>query len=88
MNELELFLRFSFLGLSSLISIISLLSFIKIKDMKVGFAFVGFLLFTLEGALVVAGIFSSMVETMVTPAMLIGISFLSMIFLYLSILKR
>ena len=88
MNELELFLRFSFLGLSSIISIISLLSFIKIKDMKVGFAFVGFLLFTLEGVLMVAGIFLSMVETMVTPVTLVGISFFSMIFLYLSILKR
>ena len=31
MNELELFLRFSFLGLSSLISIISLLSLDKNK---------------------------------------------------------
>ena len=88
MNELEIFLRFSFLGLSSLISIISLLSLIKIKEMKVGFACVGFLLLTLEGILVSIGIFSSTVEAMVTPATLVGISFFALIFFYLSILKR
>jgi hypothetical protein len=88
MNELELFLRFSFLGLSSLVSIISLLSLIKIKEMKVGFACAGFLLFTLEGILVSIGVFSSTVEAMVTPVTLLGISFLALIFFYLSILKR
>jgi hypothetical protein len=88
MNELELFLRFSFLGLSSLVSIISLLSLIKIKEMKVGFACVGFLLFTLEGILVSIGVFSSAIEAMVTPATLLGVSFLALIFFYLSILKR
>jgi len=88
MNELELFLRFSFLGLSSLVSIISLLSLIKIKEIKVGFACVGFLLFTFEGILVSIGVFSSAVEAMVTPVTLLGISFLALIFFYLSILKR
>jgi hypothetical protein len=88
MNELEIFLRFSFLGLSSLLSIISLLSFTKIKEMKIAFAVVGFLLFTLEGALVSIGVFSTAVETIITPATLIGISFLALIFFYLSLLKR
>jgi hypothetical protein len=56
--------------------------------MKIAFAVVGFLLFTLEGALVSIGVFSTAVETIITPATLIGISFLALIFFYLSLLKR
>jgi hypothetical protein len=88
MNELEIFLRVSFLGLSALLSIISLLSLIKVKEMKLAFASVGFLLFTIEGVLVAIGIFSSAIETVVTPFTLIGTSFIALIFFYLSILKR
>jgi hypothetical protein len=88
MNELEIFLRCSFLGLSTLISIISLVSLTKIKEMKLAFASVGFLIFTIEGILVSIGIFSSAIETMITPVTLIGISFIALIFFYLSILKR
>ncbi|MCX6660928.1 MAG: hypothetical protein NTY91_00070 [Euryarchaeota archaeon] len=88
MNELEIFLRFSFLGLSSILSIISLLSLIKIKEMKLAFASIGFLLFTIEGIMVSIGVFSSAIETIITPATLIGISFLALIFFYLSLLKR
>ncbi len=88
MNELEIFLRFSFLGLSSILSIISLLSLIKIKEMKLAFASIGFLLFTIEGILVSIGVFSSAIETIITPATLIGIGFLALIFFYLSLLKR
>jgi hypothetical protein len=88
MNELEIFLRFSFLGLSTLISIISLLSLTKIKEMKLAFASGGFLIFTIESILVSIGIFSAAIETMVTPVTLIGISFIALIFFYLSILKR
>ena len=88
MNELEIFLRFSFLGLSSILTLISCLSLVKIKEMKVAFAFTGFLLFTLEGVLVALGVFSSEIESIVTPATLIGIGFLALIFFYLSLLKR
>ena len=49
--------------------------------MKVGFACVGFLLFTLEGILVSIGVFSSVVEAMVTPVTLLGVSFLCLDFL-------
>ena len=56
--------------------------------MKLVFAFVGFLLFTFEGILVSLGVFSSAVETVITPVTLIGISFLALIFFYLSLLKR
>ncbi len=88
MNELEIFLRISFLGLSTLISVISLLSLIKIKEMKIAFASLGFLFFTIEGILVTLGIFFAGVETIVTPVILVGISFLALIFFYLSLLKR
>ncbi len=88
MNEIEIFLRFSFLGLSTLISIISMLSLKKIKEIKIAFASVGFLIFTIEGILVSIGVFSSVIETMVTPTTVVGISFIALIFFYLSILKR
>ncbi|HWR62808.1 MAG TPA: hypothetical protein VN365_00205 [Candidatus Thermoplasmatota archaeon] len=88
MNEIELFLRFSFLGLSTLISIISVISFLKTKEIKIAFATIGFLLFTFEGLLVSIGIFSSTVEQFVTTNVLIGATFVSLIFFYLSILKR
>ncbi|MCX6664151.1 MAG: hypothetical protein NTZ75_07880 [Euryarchaeota archaeon] len=88
MNELEIFLRLSFLGLSTLISIISFISFIKTKEMKIAFASIGFLLFTLEGIIVSIGVFSPAVEQFVTTEVLVGITFISLIFFYLSILKR
>lgn len=88
MNELEIFLRFSFLGVSSILSMISLLSLAKIKEMKFAFASIGFLLFTIEGMLVSIGVFSFAIETIITPATLVGISFLALIFFYFSLLKR
>ena len=88
MNELEIFLRFSFLGLSTLITIISLLSLIKIKEAKILFASIGFLIFTIEGILLSIGVFSSVIESVVTPAILVGASFIALIFFYLSIIKR
>ena len=88
MNEIEIFLRFSFLGLSTLISIISFISLIKTKEMKIAFASIGFLLFTLEGIIVSIGVFSSAVEQFITTEVLVGTTFISLIFFYLSILKR
>ena len=88
MNEIELFLRFSFLGLSTVISIISLISFLKTKEIKIAFASIGFLLFTVEGIIVSIGVFSPAVEQFVTTEVLVGITFISLIFFYLSILKR
>ncbi len=88
MNEIEIFLRFSFLGLSTLISIISFISLIKTKEMKMTFASIGFMLFSLEGIIVSIGVFSPAVEQFVTTEMLVGTTFISLIFFYLSILKR
>ncbi len=88
MNEFEMFLRFSFLGLSTLISIISLLSLKKTKEMKIGFASAGFLVFVIEGVIVSIGVFSPVVETMMTTTILVGFTFIALIFFYISILKR
>jgi hypothetical protein len=87
MNEIEMFLRFSFLGLSTLISIISLLSLKKTKEMKIAFASIGFLIFAIEGAIVTIGVFSPIIENMINTSILIGFTFIALIFFYLSILK-
>jgi len=88
MNEIEIFIRFSFLGLSTIISIISLVSFIKTKEIKLAFASIGFLLLMLEGILVSIGVFLQDVEYYNTIGIFVGITFFSLIFLYLSILKQ
>jgi hypothetical protein len=88
MNEIEIFIRFSFLGLSMLLSIISFISFVKTKEMKIAFASIGFLLFTLEGIIVSIGVFLPVVEQLITTEVLVGMTFISLIFFYLSILKR
>jgi hypothetical protein len=88
MNELEIFLRLSFLGLSAIICIISLISLKKTKEMKIGFASIGFLIFVIESIIVSIGIFSTTIETMITTELLVGTTFIALIFFYLSILKR
>ena len=88
MNEIEIFIRFSFLGLSTLLSIISFISLIKIKEMKLAFASIGFLLFTFIGIIVSIGVFSPAVEHLITTEALIGTIFISLFFFYFSILKR
>jgi hypothetical protein len=88
MNELEIFLRLSFLGLSTLISIISLISLIKTKEMKIAFASIGFLVFAMEGIIVSIGVFSTVFENIITTELLVGATLIALIFFYLSILKR
>jgi uncharacterized membrane protein len=88
MNELEIFLRLSLAGLSIVITIISLISFWKVKDGKMALASLGFCLFAVEGTLLSIGIFSPVVEAYVTVELMVGIAFLALIFFYLSILKR
>jgi hypothetical protein len=64
------------------------MSLIKTKEMKIAFASIGFLLFTVEGIIVLIGVFSPVVEQFVTTEVLVGTTFISLIFFYLSILKR
>jgi hypothetical protein len=56
--------------------------------MKIAFASIGFLLFTVDGIIVSIGVFSPVVEQFVTTEVLVGTTFISLIFFYLSILKR
>jgi hypothetical protein len=56
--------------------------------MKIAFASTGFLLFTVEGIIVSIGVFSPAVEHFITTEVLVGTTFISLIFFYLSILKR
>ena len=88
MNEIEIFIRFSFLGLSTLLSIISLISLVKTKEIKIAFASISFLFFTVIGVIVSIGVFSVVVEHYITIEVLMIILFFSLIFFYLSILKR
>lgn len=88
MNEIEIFLRFSFLALSSIMCIISVLSTQKAKDLKIVYASLGFLVFTIEGFLLSIGVFLPSVETMITKTVLVGTSFIALVFYFLSILKR
>ncbi len=88
MNEIEIFIRFSFLGLSTILTIISFISLIKTKEIKLALASIGFLLFTILGIIVSIGVFSPKIEQFNTTIVLIGTIFISLIFFYFSILKR
>jgi hypothetical protein len=88
MNDLEIFFRLSLAGLSIIITIISLLSFRRVKDGKIALASLGFCLFAVEGTVLSFGIFFSAVEAFVTVELTVGIALLALIFFYLSILKR
>lgn len=88
MNELEIFLRLSLAGLAIVITIISVISFLKVRAGKIALASLGFCLFAVEGTILSFGIFFPAVEAYVTIELLTGIAFLALIFLYLSIVKR
>ena len=88
MNELEIFLRLSLAGLAIVITVISVFSFLKVRDGKIALASLGFCLFAVEGTMLSFGIFFPAVEAYISVELLTGIAFLSLIFLYLSIVKR
>ena len=88
MSELEIFLRIAFFGLGLLLSVLSLVSFFRVKEKKIALATVGFALFAFLGLVLVGGIFSSDFENMVSIGFLVGVNFVALIFFYLSIIKR
>lgn len=88
MNELEIFVRLSLAGLSLVITIISFLSFLRVRDGKIALASLGFCLFAIEGIILSLGVFYSSIESYVSVELTAGIAFIALIFLYLSILKR
>ncbi len=88
MSELDIFLRMAFLGLGLILLILTLASSIKVREIKIAFAAIGFTIFVLEGIILVGGIFSKSFESMVTISFLVGANFIALVFFYLSIIKR
>lgn len=88
MDELEIFIRLALPGLAALMLALSLMSFAKTKEPKLGFATIGFGVFFAEGLLLSAGVFSESVEGAISVGLLAGTNLLALAFLYLSVLKR
>ncbi len=88
MNDLEIFLRLSFAGLSIILTGISLASYAKVWEGKLALASLGFCLFAVEGSLLALGVFLPAVEALNSMMLLVGVVLVALIFFYLSILKR
>ena len=88
MNEIDIFLRLAFLGLTSLIFVLSSSAALKTKEMKLIFAATGFGIFMIEGIILAGGIFNDTMESLVTVSFLVCANFVALVFFYLSIIKR
>ena len=88
MEETEIFLRFGFLGLGLVLTGLTIASWHRTRETKLLLAASGFGTLAALGALLCAGVFSEDLEALNTTMMLIGLNFLALVFLYLSILKR
>ena len=88
MNEFEVFLRLAFAGLALIMLGLSLVSLWNTREMKMGLASAGFGIFAAEGIMLAMGIFVESIESAVTPGYLVGLNFLALVLLYLSIVKR
>jgi hypothetical protein len=88
MNEMEIFLRMAFAGLGLILTILTLASWFRTRESKILLAGVGFGMLAAEGLLLAVGIFFEDFEAFNTILTMVGLSFLAMVFLYLSILKR
>jgi len=88
MSELDIFLRVAFFGLALILFALSLMSFARTREAKIGLATAGFGLFVVEGLILTIGIFSASVEGWVTTSFFVGVNFVALIFLYFSFIKR
>ncbi|MCK5024026.1 MAG: hypothetical protein KAR56_00235 [Thermoplasmata archaeon] len=88
MNEIDIFLRLAFLGLTALMFVLSMSAALKTKEMKLIFAAIGFGIFMIEGIILAGGIFNDGLESLVTVSFLVGANFVALVFFYLSIIKR
>lgn len=88
MSELEIFLRIAFFGLGLLLLVLTLVSFIRVKETKIALAAAGFAIFAFSGLILVGGTLSSDFENNVSIGLLVGLNFIALIFFYLSIIKR
>ncbi len=88
MEEIEIFLRVAFMGMALIMTALTAASWKRTGERKIMLAAIGFGVFFAEGAMLVAGIFSEDAEAINTTLALVGLSFLALVFLYLSVLKR
>lgn len=88
MDETEIFLRLAFAGLGMILTALTIASWARVRETKVLLAGLGFGVLAAEGLMLSAGAFSAAWEEFNGLATLVGMNFLAMIFLYLSVLKR
>jgi hypothetical protein len=88
MDEIEIFFRLAFAGLGLILTALSFASWFRTREPKVLLAGVGFGMLAAEGMLLAVGVFSKDVEIFNSILTMVGLNFLAMAFLYLSILKR
>ncbi len=88
MDEIEVFFRLAFLGLTSLMFVLSMSAALKTREIKLTFAAIGFGIFVIEGIVLAGGIFFHGLESMATVGFLVGANFVALIFFYMSVIKR
>jgi len=88
MEEIEIFLRLAFMGMAMILTALTLASWQRTREPKLLLAAAGFGALAAEGLMLALGVFSDSVEALNTTVMLVGLNFLALVLLYLSVLKR
>lgn len=88
MDEMEIFLRLAFAGIGLILTALTAASWARAREPKVLIAALGFGTLAAEGLVLSAGVFSDSAEGLVGIPLLVGMNFLAMLLLYISILKR
>lgn len=88
MDEVEIFLRLGFMGLALILMALTFASWHRAREGKLLLAAAGFGIMAAEGILLALGTVSADIEAKNTIVMMVGLNFLALVFLYLSILKR
>jgi hypothetical protein len=88
MDEIEAFLRLALMGLALILSGMTAASWLKTREAKLLLATIGFGIFALEGILLGLGVFMTSAEEFMSLAAVVGLNLLTLVFIYLSFLKR
>jgi hypothetical protein len=88
MDELEIFLRLAFAGLGLILTCLTAASWVRTREPKIMLAALGFGVLAAEGLLLAFEVFSDDPGGLIGLPMLVGLNFIAMVFLYLSVLKR
>ncbi|MFO7618910.1 MAG: hypothetical protein R6W91_04575 [Thermoplasmata archaeon] len=88
MEETEIFLRLAFMGMAMIMTVLTVASWHRAREQKLLLAAAGFGTLAAEGLLLALGIFFDSAEALNTTVMLVGLNFLALVLLYLSVLKR